>query len=59
MAVAAKTLGPAETIKLRDQAATLAAQLFGDVRSRPPGVGRAGGEMDARILSLFEAFGAA
>jgi hypothetical protein len=59
VAVAAKVLGPAETIKLRDQAAATAAQIFGDVRSRPPGVGKAGGEMDERILSLFEAFGAA
>lgn len=59
MALAAKSLGSAETIKMRNQASILAAQLFGDVRSRPPGVGKAGADMDARILSLFEAFGAA
>jgi hypothetical protein len=56
--LAARQLGVAETVSLRDRGAALAAQLFGAPRRRPGELGTLTETDDPRVLALFEAFGA-
>ncbi len=54
--LAARQLGVAETVHLRDRGAGLAAQLFGSPRRRPGDLGPVSDGGDPRVRALFEAF---
>lgn len=54
--LAARQLGVAETLQLRERGAELAAQMFGAPRRRPGGLGRLVDGGDPRVRALFEAF---
>lgn len=54
--LAAKQLGVAETVQIRDRGAALAAQLFGAPRRRPGELDPLSDGGDPRVRALFEAF---
>jgi hypothetical protein len=56
--LAAKQLGVAETVQLRERGAELAAQLFGAPRRRPSDIGLLADGGDMRVRALFDAFSA-
>lgn len=54
--LAARHLGVAETVQLRDRGAELATQLFGAPRRRPGELEALSDGGDPRVRALFEAF---
>jgi hypothetical protein len=54
--LAAKQLGVAETVQLRDRGAALATQLFGAPRRRPGDLDVLSDGGDPRVRALFDAF---
>jgi hypothetical protein len=54
--LAAKHLGVAETVQLRERGADLATQLFGTPRRRPGDLGPISDGGDPRVRALFDAF---
>ena len=54
--LAARQLGVAETVQLRERGADLAAQLFGAPKRRPGDLGPLSDGGDPRVRALFEAF---